>query len=111
VILDLLYQSEATSELISRDGMNISVALKMKLDSKKLLKNVPIWTSIKRWTKAVLRKDQRTSKDRSISIIPMKMVFDDRTWAVGRSGRFRYGECHLAIIVLIEVYVMFAITQ
>ncbi len=79
--MDLLYQIEAASEHISRDGTNLSVALKMKLDSKKLLKHVLIGTSVERWTKAVCRKDQRTSKDRTISIVPMEMIFDDRTWA------------------------------
>ncbi len=109
--MDLLHQSEATSELISRDGTNISVALKMKLDSKKMLKHVLIGTSVKRWKKAVCRKDQRTSKDRTISIVPMEMIFDDRTWAIGRSGWFRYGDYHLDCIILIEVIVIFTITQ
>ncbi len=103
-ILDLLYQTEAMSELISRDGTNVSVALKMKLDSKKLLKHVLIGTSVKWWTKAVCREDLRTSKDRTISIVPMKMIFYNRTWAIGRSGWFRYGDYHLACIILIEVF-------
>ena len=87
------------------------MALKMKLDSKKLLKHVLIGTSVKRWTKAVCRKDRRTSKDRTISIVPMEMIFYDRTWAIGRSGWFRYGDYHLACIILIEVFVIFTITQ
>ncbi len=109
--MDLLYQTEATSELISRDGTNISVALKMKLDSKKLLKHVLIGTRVERWTKAVRRKDRRTSKDKTISIVPMKMIFDDRTWATGRSGWFRYGDYQLACIIIIEVLVISTITQ
>ncbi len=84
--MDLLYQTEATSELISRDGMNVSVTLKMKLDSKILLKDVLVGTSVKRWTKAVSRKNQRTSKDRTISFVSMKMIFDSNTGAIGRSG-------------------------
>ena len=84
--MDLLYQTEATSELISRDGTNVSVALKMKLDSKKLLKQVLIGTSVERWTKAVCRKYQRTSKDRTISIVPMEMIFESDTRAIGRSS-------------------------
>jgi hypothetical protein len=99
------------SELVSRDGTNISVALKMKFDSKKLLKDVPVGTSVEWWTKAVCRKVQRTSKDRTISILPMQMIFDDRTWAFGGNGWFRYGDCHLAIIILIEVSVLTTVTQ
>ena len=109
--MDLLYQTEATSELISRDGTNVSVTLRMKLDSKKLLKHVLIGTSVERWTKAVCRKDPRTSEDRTIIIVPMEMIFDDRTWACGRSGWFRYGDHHLACIILIEALVVFTITQ
>ena len=109
--MDLLYQTEATGELISRDGTNISVALKMKIDSKKLVKHVLIGTSVERWTKAVCRKYQRTSKDRTISIVPMEMIFDDWTWAIGRRGWFRYGDYHLDCIILIEVIVIFTITQ
>ncbi len=107
----LLYQTEATSELISRDGTDISVDLKMKLDSKKLLKHVLIGTSVKQWTNAVCRKDRRTSEDRTISILPMEMIFDNRAMAIGRSGWFRYGDFHLACVILIDVFVIFTITQ
>ena len=109
--MDLLYQSEATSELIiiSRDGTNISVALKMKLDSKKLLKHDLVGTSVELWTKAVCRKYRRTGEDRTISVLPMEMVFDDRTWTIGRIVWFGKRDYHLACIILIKVLVIFTI--
>ena len=109
--MDLLYQTEATSELINRDGTHVSLALKMKLDSKKLLKHVLIGTSVKRWTKAGCRKDRRTREDITISIVSMEMIFDNRTWAIVRSGWFRYGDYHLACVIIIEVVAISTITQ
>ena len=107
----MLYQAKAASELISRDGTNISVAVEMKLDSKKLLKHVLIGTSVKWWTKAVFGNDQRTGKDRTISAVPMEMVFDDRTWTVGRIVWFGKRDYHLVCIILIKFLVISTITQ
>jgi hypothetical protein len=87
------------------------VALKMKLDSKKLLKHVLVGTSIKRWTKAVSRKNQRTRKDRTISVILMEMIFDSDTGAIGRSGWFSCRDNHLACVILIEAFVLSTVTQ
>ena len=109
--MDFLYQTEATSELISRDGMNVSVALKVKLNSKELLKHVLIRTSVKRWTKAVCRKKRRTSKDRTIRVITMEMIFDSDTGSIGRSGWFRCGDDHLACVIFIEALVVSTVTQ
>ena len=110
-VLDLLYQTEGTSELISRDGTNVSVALKTKLNSKKLLKHVLLGTSVKQWKKAVSRKNQRTSEDRTISVMLMKMIFDSNTGSIGRSGRFKCGDSHLACVILIEVFVVSTVTK
>ena len=109
--MDLLYQTETTSALISIDGKNVSVALKMTLNSKKLLKHVLVGTSVKRWTKAVSRKNQRTSGDRTISVMSMKIIFDIDTGAIGRSGWFRCGDSHLACVILIETFIVSTITQ
>ena len=109
--MDLLYQTEAACELISRDGINVSVALKMKLDSKKLLKHVLVGTRVKRWTKAVSIKNQRTSKDGTISVVAMEMIFDSDTRAIGGSGWFRCGDNQLASIILIEDFAISTVTQ
>ena len=89
----------------------VSVALKMKLNSKKLLKHVLVGTSFKRWEKAVYRKNWRTSKDRSISVVTMEMIFDSDTGAIGRSVWFRCGDSHLACVILIEASVVSTVTQ
>ena len=110
--MGFLYQIEATSELISRqDSTNVSVALKMKLDSKKMLKHVLVGTSVKRWTKAVRRKNRRTSKDRTISVVLMEMILDIDIGAIGSSVWLRRGDNHLACVILVEAFVVSTVMQ
>ena len=83
----------------------------MELESEKLLKHVLVGTSIKRWTKAVCWKHQRTGQDGTVSVVVMKVVRDVDTRAFGRGGWFWYADNHLASLILIKVFVVSTIAQ
>ena len=41
----------------------------------------------------------------------MELIFDSDTGAIGRSGWFRFGDSHLACVILIEAFVVSTVTQ
>jgi hypothetical protein len=111
VILNGVDEVEATGKLEGGNCTNVSVAVKMKFDPKKMLEEIPVGTRLKWWEETGSRDDAQSIQNGCILAGTVYVVLDHHMRDAVRFGSFRCANNHLRRLVIVEAVIITSETE